>query len=53
MPTIHTSLLSIAYRDDGPRDAPVILLLHGWPGVFRLRGLPASWRRQSELLARA
>jgi pimeloyl-ACP methyl ester carboxylesterase len=31
MPTIQTSLLEMAYRDDGPRDAPVILLLHGWP----------------------
>jgi pimeloyl-ACP methyl ester carboxylesterase len=31
MPTIQTSLLEIAYRDDGDRDAPVILLLHGWP----------------------
>ncbi len=24
-------MLEIAYRDDGPRDAPVVLLLHGWP----------------------
>jgi pimeloyl-ACP methyl ester carboxylesterase len=31
MPTIRTSLLEIVYRDDGPRDAPVVLLLHGWP----------------------
>lgn len=31
MPTIRTSLLEIAYRDDGPRDSPVVLLLHGWP----------------------
>jgi pimeloyl-ACP methyl ester carboxylesterase len=31
MPTIQTSLLEISYRDDGSRDAPVILLLHGWP----------------------
>jgi len=30
MPTIQTSLLEIAYRDDGLRDAPVVLLLHGW-----------------------
>lgn len=28
---IQTSLLNISYRDDGPVDAPVILLLHGWP----------------------
>jgi pimeloyl-ACP methyl ester carboxylesterase len=31
MPTIQTSLLEITYADDGPRDAPVVLLLHGWP----------------------
>jgi pimeloyl-ACP methyl ester carboxylesterase len=31
MPTVRTSLLEIVYRDDGPRDAPVVLLLHGWP----------------------
>jgi pimeloyl-ACP methyl ester carboxylesterase len=31
MPKIQTSLLEIAYRDDGPRDGPVVLLLHGWP----------------------
>jgi pimeloyl-ACP methyl ester carboxylesterase len=31
MPTVQTRLLKIAYRDDGPRGAPVVLLLHGWP----------------------
>ncbi len=31
MPTIRTSFLDVSYRDDGPQDAPVILLLHGWP----------------------
>ena len=31
MPTIQTSLLDISYRDEGLRDAPVVLLLHGWP----------------------
>ena len=31
MPTIQTRLLDIAYRDDGPREGPVVLLLHGWP----------------------
>ncbi len=29
--TIQTSRLKIAYRDDGPQEAPVVLLLHGWP----------------------
>jgi len=31
MPMVQTSLLEIAYRDIGPRNAPVVLLLHGWP----------------------
>lgn len=31
MAAIRTSLLDISYRDDGPSDAPVVLLLHGWP----------------------
>jgi pimeloyl-ACP methyl ester carboxylesterase len=31
MRTIQTSLLEIAYRDDGPRDGHAVLLLHGWP----------------------
>ena len=31
MPKLETSLLEIAYRDYGPREAPVVLLLHGWP----------------------
>jgi pimeloyl-ACP methyl ester carboxylesterase len=31
MPHVETSLLEIAYRDDGSTDAPVVLLLHGWP----------------------
>jgi pimeloyl-ACP methyl ester carboxylesterase len=31
MPTVRTSLLDISYNDDGPRDGPVLLLLHGWP----------------------
>jgi len=31
MPTLRTSLLDVAYRDDGPANAPVVLLLHGWP----------------------
>lgn len=31
MPTITTPALVIDYADTGPRDAPVVLLLHGWP----------------------
>src|ERR1035437_3991780 len=31
MAKIRTSLLEVAFRDDGPRDGHVVLLLHGWP----------------------
>ncbi len=31
MPTLTTETLEIAYEDGGPPEAPVILLLHGWP----------------------
>ena len=31
MATVQTGNLEIDYRDEGPRDAPVVLLLHGWP----------------------
>ena len=31
MPIIDTPLLAIDTRDTGPRDAPAVLLLHGWP----------------------
>ena len=31
MPTAATKHLEIAYEDAGPVDAPVVLLLHGWP----------------------
>lgn len=31
MATIQTSLLEISYDDDGPRESPVVVLLHGWP----------------------
>lgn len=31
MPRLCTTLLDIGYRDDGPSDAPVVLLLHGSP----------------------
>ncbi|WP_254606497.1 alpha/beta fold hydrolase [Sphingomonas bacterium] len=31
MPTLTTDTLLIDYRDDGPGDGPVVLLLHGWP----------------------
>jgi len=28
---VDTNLLSVAYRERGPADGPVVLLLHGWP----------------------
>lgn len=31
MPVMSTEALAISYRDDGPGDGRVILLLHGWP----------------------
>lgn len=31
MPTVMTDKLEIAYADSGPRNGPVVLLLHGWP----------------------
>jgi hypothetical protein len=34
----------LAYLDEGPRDADVVLLLHGWPTS------PFLWRRLTPLL---
>jgi len=31
MPTLTTDLLEMHYRDSGPKDGPVALLIHGWP----------------------
>jgi pimeloyl-ACP methyl ester carboxylesterase len=28
---IHAGLLNIGYAETGPRDGPVVILLHGWP----------------------
>lgn len=35
MLAIKTSLLSISYFDEGPRQGPVVFLLHGWPDDAR------------------
>jgi len=35
MPAIKTSLLDISYLDVGPRQGPVLFLLHGWPDDIR------------------
>jgi pimeloyl-ACP methyl ester carboxylesterase len=42
-----TDLLEIAYADDGPRDGPPVLLLHGWPDS------PRTWREVASRLNRA
>jgi len=31
MASLQTEELEVAYDDQGPRDGPVVLLLHGWP----------------------
>ena len=31
MAVLETDTLALAYDDDGPREGPVVLLLHGWP----------------------
>ncbi len=33
----ETALLDVEFLDDGPRDAPVVVLLHGWPDD------PSTW----------
>ncbi len=47
MPTLTTDLLEIAYEDDGPRDGPPVLLLHGWPDS------PRTWREVASRLTQA
>jgi pimeloyl-ACP methyl ester carboxylesterase len=47
VPTLTTELLEIAYADDGPRDGPPVLLLHGWPDS------PRTWREVASRLAEA
>ena len=40
----ETALLDVELFDEGPRDAPVVLLLHGWPDD------PSTWARVSPAL---
>ena len=44
MPTIRTSLLEISFLDEGPRQGPVIFLLHGWPDDIR------AWHKVAPML---
>ncbi len=47
MPTILSrDNVEICYKDWGPRDGPVVLLSHGWPGCAD------SWEHQAFFLAR-
>jgi len=44
MPAIRTSLLEISFLDEGPRQGPVIFLLHGWPDDVR------AWSKVAPIL---
>jgi len=44
MPAIRTPLLDISYLDVGPRQGPVLFLLHGWPDDIR------AWNKVAPLL---
>lgn len=35
MPAIKTAVLDISFLDEGPRQGPVVFLLHGWPDDIR------------------
>jgi len=44
MPTIKTDLLELFFYDEGPRNGPVVFLLHGWPDDIR------AWTHVAPLL---
>jgi pimeloyl-ACP methyl ester carboxylesterase len=44
MHAIKTSVLEISYLDEGPRQGPVVFLLHGWPDDIR------AWRKVAPML---
>ena len=50
MPTITTDHLEIAYRDQGPRDAPAVLLLHGWPDDDSTWDAIVAWLDERKLI---
>jgi pimeloyl-ACP methyl ester carboxylesterase len=47
MPAIRTPLLEISFLDIGPRQGPVIVLLHGWPDDIR------AWNKVAPYLSAA
>jgi len=45
--TLNVEGLEIFYREAGPRDAPTVLLLHGFPSSSHMyRNLIPSWKRK-------
>lgn len=42
--SVHTSVLEIAYEDNGPNDGTPVMLLHGWPDA------PRGWERVAQAL---
>jgi hypothetical protein len=44
--TIHIDGLSIFYREAGPKDAPTLLLLHGFPSSSRMFEAPSGRNRR-------
>ena len=49
--SVNVDGLSIFYRETGPSDGPVLLLLHGFPSSSRMFD-PAKWRRRATWHAR-
>jgi pimeloyl-ACP methyl ester carboxylesterase len=47
MNSVRTSVLEIAFEDDGPRDGAPLMLLHGWPDA------PRGWNAVAQELQAA
>ena len=45
--SVRTSVLEIAFEDDGPRDGAPLMLLHGWPDA------PRGWNAVAQELQAA
>ena len=44
MKFIQTSVLEIAYEDEGPQDGRAVMLIHGWPDA------PRGWNQVAQIL---